>query len=33
MIHAKLFNAVWTDASSTNNFRGGVSGKIEGYAL
>lgn len=30
---AKLANAVWTSASSTNNFRGGVSGKIEGYGF
>ena len=30
---AKLHNAVWTSASSTNNFRGGVTGKIEGYGF
>lgn len=30
---AKLMNAVWTKASSTNTFRGGVSGKVEGYGF
>ena len=30
---AKLMNAVWTKASSTNSFRGGCSGKVEGYGF
>tara|TARA_B100000683_G_scaffold87112_1_gene85966 strand:+ start:6208 stop:7341 length:1134 start_codon:yes stop_codon:yes gene_type:complete len=30
---AKIANAVWTSASSTNNFRGGITGKIEGYGF
>ena len=30
---AKIFNAVWTKASSTNSFKGGVVGKFEGYGF
>lgn len=30
---AKLMNAVWHKASSSNVFKGGVSGKVEGYGF